>query len=549
MDALGRGMQLFVVDPRRSDVAKRADVHLAARPGFDADIVAAILRVILAEGLYDEAFAAEFVDGLDELRRHVEPFHAAVVAERAGIDAGDIERVARAFAGARRAYVMAGTGASMSGPGTLIEYLILNLETLCGHWMRAGDRVPNPGVLFPPRRYVAAVTPPGSAHVGEPMRVRGLTNTPAGMPTAALVDEILLPGEGQVRALISVGGNPVASFPDQLKTIEAMRSLDLLVQVDPWLSATAQLADYVIAPTMPLEMASASHMLELMSTLGTGYGSALPYAQYTPVVTERPDGSDLIEEWEFFYEVARAMGLPLEIPLGGGGGMPTADFGTGSMLRMDMNQRISTDELISALHVGSRIPLEQVKKYPHGHVFDDPPVVVEQAPPGSDARFQLADPDMMTRLDQLANPAGRVDEAAFPYRLVCRRMMHAYNSSTNFESTNHGRPYNPAFMNPAELHRLGVVEGDTVRISSARATIAGIVHPDAIVPTGLVSMAFGFGGRPEQDDDYRRMGSSTARLVSDDVDFDPYSGQPRMNNIPVSVMAVTTDSATAVVAG
>ena len=536
-EQLARGMELFVVDPRRSDVAKRATVHLAARPGHDAEILAAILRVILTEHLYDTDFVAGHADGLDELRQHVEPFHPDLVAARSGVATDDITRVARSFAGARRGYVMAGTGASMSGPGTLIEYLILNLETLCGHWLRAGDQVPNPGALFPPRRYVAQVAPPRAVHAGEPMRVRGLANTPAGMPTAALADEMLLPGAGQVRALISVGGNPAASFPDQLKTIEALRSLELLVQVDPWMSATAQLADYVIAPTMPLEMASASHMLELMSTLGTGYGTAGPYAQYTPAVTGRPVGSDLIEEWEFFYEVARAMKLPLVIPLGGGGGMPTADFDTGAVLRMDMENRIGTDELISALHADSRIPLDEMKRHPHGAVFADPPAFVEPGDPASTARFQLADTDMMARLDELTR-LDVTEDPAFPYRLICRRMMHAYNSSTNFASTNHGRPYNPAFMNPDDLGGLGAVAGDTVMITSAGGSIPGVVHPDPAVPAGLVSMAFGFGGPPEQDADYRQIGSSTARLVNDDLEFDPYSGQPRMSNIPVAVANV-----------
>src|SRR5439155_4686498 len=143
---------------------------------------------------------------------------------------------------AGRGYAMAGTGPSMSGPGTLVEYLILNLLTLCGYWQRAGEQVRNPRTLLcakPAKAQAAAPTP--AYGVGEPMRVRGLAGSAAGLPTAALADEILTEGEGRVRALLSVAGNPVAAFPNQRKTIEAMKSLDLLVQVDPWMSQTARL--------------------------------------------------------------------------------------------------------------------------------------------------------------------------------------------------------------------------------------------------------------------------------------------------------------------
>ena len=129
-------------------------------------------------------------------------------------------------------------------------------------------------------------------------------------------DVILTEGDGRIRALLSVAGNPVAAFPDQAKTIKAMKSLDLLVQVDPWLSQTARLATYVIAPTMCLETPGTSWLHADTSINRVGYGMADAYGQYTPAVARRPDRSDLLEEWEFFYGLAQRMGLSLSIPLG-----------------------------------------------------------------------------------------------------------------------------------------------------------------------------------------------------------------------------------------
>src|SRR5438067_11097695 len=107
----------------------------------------------------------------------------------------------------------------MSGPGTLIEYLVLDLMTLCGRWLRAGEPVRNPGVLLPPSTPRAQASPPRAPNgFGEKLRVRGLTETAAGLPTAALAEEMLLPGDRQVRALLSCSGNPAAAWPDQLTT-------------------------------------------------------------------------------------------------------------------------------------------------------------------------------------------------------------------------------------------------------------------------------------------------------------------------------------------
>ena len=307
--ALRDGMALIVIDPRDSDVAKRATLHLKARPGTDAMILAAIIRVIIEEGLYDRAFVAEHVEGLGLLRDHVARFRPEVVASIADVEAADILAAARLFATAQRGYAMAGTGPSMSGPGTLVEYLVLDLLSLCGRWLRAGELVRNSGSLIPPLQPRAQVSPPrAAAGFGERLRVRNLTDTVAGMPVSALAEEILRDGPGKVRALISCGGNPVAAWPDQHLTSEAMRSLDLLVQIDPWMSQTAALAHYVIAPTMPLEVPDVTLLHDTL--LAPHLGPVENWAQYTPAIVQEPPGSDLLQEWEFFFGLARAPGAP-----------------------------------------------------------------------------------------------------------------------------------------------------------------------------------------------------------------------------------------------
>jgi anaerobic selenocysteine-containing dehydrogenase len=523
-DHLDAGMQLIVIDPRRSDIAKRATLHIQNRPGSDVHVLAAMLKVILDERRHDQEFVAQHTTGLEELRAALEEFTPERAAAAAGVEADAIVRAARIYADARRGYTMGGTGLHMAGYGTLAEYLILNLETICGRWLRSGDLVPNPGVLLPPRRYVAEARPPGPARFGEQLQTRGLRRTAAGLPTAAIPDEVLA---GEIRALISLGGNPVASWPDQLKTIDALKELDLFVQVDPWLTESARAAHYVVPPPMALEVSSSSFLLDVLNTMGTGYSTIAPYAQYAPAVQDRPTGSDLLEEWEFIYELGCAMGLRLDVLIPGTGTNPET-------LHLDSTRRPSTDELLTALHRNSRIPLEEVRRQPGGVVFDGPPVYVEAPSGDPTGRLQLADPEMMSNLQQRARTSTE-RPSEFPFRLICRRMMHVYNSMGTVGPQNHKRLYNPAFMAPADLEALGLADGDEVLIGSRRTTIIGVVHADDSLLPGLVSMAFGFGGAPDRDSEYLTLGSNTNRLLDNDIEFDPYSGQPRMSDVPVSV--------------
>jgi len=302
-DAVARGVKLVIIDPRRSEIARVAAIHLQPRPGEDPTILAGMLRIILDEGLGDREFLAANARGHEALRRAIEPFTPEYVERRADVRAADLQRAARLYASSRNGGANAGTGPNMAPRGNLTEYLLLALKTVCGHYKRAGERISNPGVFMPrPMAKAQPSAPTRGWGFGEKIRVRNLASTMAGLPTAALADEILLPGEGQVRALISVGGNPMAAWPDQRKTYEAMKALELNVTLDIKMSATAKVADYVIAPKLSLEVASITYPTESLTPYAMGYPA--PYGQYTPAIVEPPPGADLIEEWEFFYGLA-----------------------------------------------------------------------------------------------------------------------------------------------------------------------------------------------------------------------------------------------------
>lgn len=530
-----RGAKLIVVDPRRTESARRATLHLQPIPGQDVAILAALLHVILEEGRGDDDFVASEVSGVEELREAVAPFTPAAVAARAGVAVDDLVAAARMFADAGRGYAVAGTGPNMgTARGTLVEYLVLALDTVCGHHLRAGDVVRTPGTLTRPPDFRAQAHGPVEAYgFGERLRVRGLADTLGGLPVAALAEEILLPGPDRVRALFVLGGNPVVALPDQLRTIDALRALDLLVVVDIRMTQTAQLAHHVIAPTMSLEVPRIRSDGPAGS-YGNGYaGYTDAVAQYTPPVVERPAGSELIEEWELYWGLAARLGIALRYNPPRRSlfrdGPPSSSVGPA----LDMARKPTSDELFARVTARARVPLDEVRRHRHGALFPpDPPVVVGPKDPGCDERLDVGNAVMLADLAEVATEEAR-DEVR-PFRLIVRRM-HQINSSLHVPAIDRGRPYNPAFMHPQDLDRLGLADGDLVEITSDRASVTAVAGTDAALRTGLVSMAHCFGAGPEHDDRAHQIGAPANRLLSVDDVYEPYSGQPLMSNVPVSV--------------
>ncbi|TVQ49534.1 MAG: molybdopterin dinucleotide-binding protein [Gammaproteobacteria bacterium] len=535
-----RGMKLIVIDPRRTELARRADLHLQARPGQDPVILAGLLQVIFREGLHDAAFLARHTRGLEALQAAVSAYTPEFVAARTGLQPEEIVTAARLYAGGRRGVATVGTGPNMSGHGNLTEYLSKVLMSVCGHWLQAGDPVPNPGVFVNPMPALAqAVDPMPAWGFGEQLRVRGLTDTAAGLPTAALADEILLPGDGQVRALIVLGGNPMMAWPDQLKTREAMDALELLVCVEPVMSATARLAHYVIPPKLTFEMAGCSVLQEFLGVI-QGWGYPRPYGQWADPLVEPPPGSDVIEDWELFYGLAQRLGLALSVK-------PVSHLDPAAQAReataLDMQQPPSSEALWEILLKGSPIPLSEVRKYPDGHVFDRGESRVAAGDPAHTGRLDVGNPVMLEELVALHSADPDAAHGDYRFRLVSRRLADVLNSAwhSNAKLMRRWR-YNPAFMHPDDMAELGVGVGDVVEISSSHASIRGVVEPAEDVRRGVISMTHCFGDLPEDEHDVLTQGSNTGRLTPVDRDYDPYTGIPRMSTIPVNVRALVSAS-------
>ncbi len=539
--ALARGLKLIVIDPRISDTARKATIHLQSRPGEDHTILAGMINVIISERLYDAQFVTENAEGFSTLKERVAGFNPEYVADRAGIVSDDLVAAARTFAAATIKHGNSGTGSSFSMYCNLKEYLLACLNTLCAAYTHAGEKVTRPNAMLPAYTPKAQPLAPFKGWgFGEKLRVRDLTDTAAGMPTAALADEILLEGEGQVKALICIGGNPIAAWPDQRKTQRAMEKLDLLLTFDVEMSSTARLADYVIACKHSLETPGMSQSGEAIKFFGTGIGFPSAYAQYSPSISDPPEGSDVVEEWTFFYDMARHLDLELTY---------VAFFGTAkyiespmAMMVLDKNNKPTTEEIYEHICSESRIPLAQVKRYPHGHVFGSDVVVTEKES-DCEARLALANEFMMTQLADVYAQDYRIqhDTPDYPFRYIPRRHNNFMNSAgRSIKKLTGDKQWNPLWMHPDDLNKLGISDGDRVNVATEYDSIPAIVESDATLLPGVVAMAHAFGGLVDEDHRYHELGSNTGRLIRTEVDYDPITGMPRMGNIPVAIKPINT---------
>ena len=512
-----RGMKLIVIDPRRSELASFADLWLPVKPGEDPTLLAGLINVILQENLHDKDFCDRWVNQLDDLRSAVAPFSPEMVATRCEVEAADVLTAARMFAAGPRGTAGTGTGPNMAAHSTLMEHLALTLNAICGRVNREGDVLESGNFLYPGDTRRAQVIAPSDPAPGTPHRVRGLKGMPGEMLTNALAEEILEPGEGKVRCLFVCGGNPVVAFPDQLKTIAAMKDLELLVVIDHRMTPTAELAHYVIPPRLELERA------DVPTVMDRRFASA--YVSYTPAVLQA-DG-DLLSEWEVFAGLAQRLGTPIPLP---GGDLP-------------LDGSANDDMVLDYAFAKSRLPMSEIRAK-RSTIHEELAIKVVAADPDASARFAVAPPDVVEEIAVVlsektgAEVINGFDATKFPFRLISRRLKHVLNSlGREIPGLARVGTTNAAYMNPLDMRDLSLSDGELVRITSPSGEVVGVAEGSDTIKRGVISMSHSWGGSIT-DEDVRLHGTPTNRLCTVDSGRDPINGMAIQSAIPIAVTKV-----------
>ena len=548
---IARGGTLVVVDPRRSRTAAMASQHVAVKPGADPFLLMALVNVLAADGLVELGAAGEYLAGVDEVLAAAEPFTPEAVAGVTGVDAATIRTLARDLAAAPTACVYGRIGTTTALYGTLTSWLVDVLNALTGNLDQPG------GAMFTTAAAGAANTR-GAPRVGRGVklgrrhsRVRGLPETLGELPVACLAEEIDTPGEGQIRALVTVAGNPVLSTPNSGRLDAALATLDFYVAVDPYVNETTRHAD-VILP-VPSALQKGHYDLALLQL------ALRNVANYSPPVLPLDDGQ--LDEWEILARLAlvlQGMGATADPAI-------VDELVVQSLVKAAVGDEHGPvagrdpDEIVAAL--GDRRGPERLidlmlRTGPYGDGFG-------ARPGGLSLDALLAAPHgvdlgpLVPRLpDVLRTPTGMVELAPEPvvadvarlraaldapaagFTLVGRRDLRSNNSwMHNVEVLVKGRPRCTVHVHPDDAARLGLVDGADAEVSSRTGKVTIPVEVTDAIRPGVVSIPHGWGHDVDgvELSVARRYAGVNTNLLADDELLDPVSGTSVLNGIPVEL--------------
>ncbi len=295
-----RGGRVFVVDPRRTETARAAGEHVFIRPDTDVFFYLSFVRELLLEGEVDQARLARFTRGLDEVKALCAPWTPERTAEVTRIPPEKLREMVRAFRGAKGAALYSSTGVNMGSNGSLAFWLQEVANCVSGNLDRAGGTLVGRGVID----FAAFGKKTGTLMRTDRSRVGGFQSVNDGFPGGILADEILTPGDRQVRALFVTGGNPLITMANAGRLREAFGKLELLVTLDLFRNETGSVAHYVLPCTSPLERPDLPFVFPLMLGL-----QERPYLQATDAILPPP--GDVRDEATIYLDLCRASGISL----------------------------------------------------------------------------------------------------------------------------------------------------------------------------------------------------------------------------------------------
>lgn len=501
-----RGGKLVVVDPRRSETAAMADQHLFVRPGGDAALLCGLLNTLFEERLTRTTHLP--VSGLDAVREAIRPFSAEAMSPRCGIEAAHIRQLARDFAAADKAVCYGRMGISTQAFGTLCHWLVQMINLVSGNLDRVG------GALCT-EPAVDLVTSTAGGHFNAwQSRVSGLPEYGGELPVAALAEEMLCAGEGQVRALVTVAGNPVLSTPNGRQLEHALQGLEFMLSIDLYINETTRHADLILPSTSALENDHYDTTFNLLAVRNV--------SRFNRAILPKPEGA--LHDWEIFVGLASAYAALVDKPL-----KPT--LAPAQMI--DLGLRGGRYGAGSAFDLS----LQTLEQHPHG--IDLGPLQPNLASRLKTAS-QMIEAAPQVVLADLERFAGQTAPAVSQLLLIGRRHVRSNNSwMHNYHRLVKGKPRHQLLMHPDDLAGRHLQDGQRVRVSSRVGSIEVEVQASSDMMPGVVSLPHGFGhGRPGV-----RLGiaqgqpGASANDLTDERQFDAVSGNAALNGVPVEVVA------------
>ena len=563
-----RGGKLVVIDPRRTETGKLADEFHFIRPGSDALLLLAMVHTLFDEDLVDAGHAEQWTKDIDLVRLAALPFSPAAVSAHTGIAASAIRDLARQLAGTRKAALYGRMGTSTQAHGGVATWLIYVINILTGKLDVPG------GMMFtqPAIDLVALGALSGQqGHFGKRFsRVRKLPEFAGEYPASTMADEMLTPGDGQIRAFVTVAGNPVLSSPNGGRLDQALSGLDFMVSVDYYLNETTRHADVILPPTAALER---SHYDLIFSMFAVRNTAKFSDALFTPEDDSRHDWQILLELAHRLEQRRNGGRLPLRKELGWRafkqlGPDPILDlllrsgpYGSDVGKLRGLAQPL-TDLVLDILP--ERHPLRGLARLSplNRHWRDLPKGLslsnLRHLPHGVDlGPLQPALPERLYTRDGMINLAPRrylqdlqrlhallASEPADNLLLIGRRHIRSNNSWLhNSRRLVKGKDRCTLMIHPKDATRIGLQAGDCAEVTGAAGQVVLPVEITEDLMPGVVSIPHGWGHQREgtrQSVASRHAGGSINDVLGDQ-EIDPLAGTSVLNGQPVRVKVWRTE--------
>jgi anaerobic selenocysteine-containing dehydrogenase len=490
------GGRVVLIDPRRTETAAVADEHHFVRPGTDALLLLAMIDAVFESGAARLGRLAPFIDGVNELRAAARAFPAQRVAETTGIPAETILRIAREFAAAPRAVAYGRVGLSTQAFGGLCQWLVNALNAITGNLDEPG------GMMWPRPAYdLLQQAERAKTYAGRwRSRVRNLPEFDGEFPVATMADEMLMPGPGQVRALVTSAGNPVLSTPHGTKLDAALSGLDFMVSIDPYVNETTRHADVILPPATGLEVDHYDVIFHHFAVRNT--------ARYSEALFEI--APEQRYDWQIFEALRERM---------------TGKTGASPTERLDRGLRQGP----------YRTSVDELRANPHGIDYGPLQPCLPERLLTADGRIRLAPPAYLADLARLEAELG----APVPQLvLIGRRQLRGNNSwMHNAPRLMRGPDRCTLMLHPNDAASRGIAAGDRVVVRSAVGEVTVPAEVTNDVMPGVASLPHGFGhARPGvgQSLAARQPGASYNDLA-DPERLDELTGNAALNGVPVEV--------------
>jgi anaerobic selenocysteine-containing dehydrogenase len=514
-----RGGRVVVIDPRRTETAALAEAfggkHHFIRPAADVLLLLALVHTILAEGLAQPGRLADFTDGLVQLWDVVAPYPPSAVSQATGIPAAAIERLAREFATAPSAACYGRIGVSTQPFGGLCHWLINVLNVITGNLDRPG------GAMFTTPA-VDIIDERRAGRLGRwRSRVRGLPEFAGELPVAALAEEILTPGEGQIKALVTVAGNPILSTPNGRRLDEAFASLEYMASIDIYHNETTRHAHHLLPPTTGLETEHYDLVFHVFAVRNS--------AKYSPALY--PPADSARHDWQIFRALTQRLATEQR------------PYDPANPL----NQMTPAMMVDFALRTGpygrDGLSLEKLQAEPHGVDLGplQPRFPERLFTPGK--RIQLVPEPMVQDLTRVQQTFfnGRAPSNGRDLTLIGRRQLRSNNSwMHNSARLVRGKERCTLLMHPDDAAVRGLTDGQTVLVESNTGRIELPLELTGDIMPGVVSIPHGWGhDRPgvRLRVAQRHAGASLNDLT-DETLLDDLTGNAALVGLPIQVHAL-----------